>query len=120
MFQAQDLVSEIHMGEWSEEECLLEYDKYISNTCSNDYDDLLGISSDKDVYHEHSKMMWPQKYLGKICYHRIECTVATFLAAFMLRRSLNSVVLATTTHRKTREGVWWDMHLSEGINEQQV
>ena len=90
---------------WSEEECLLEYDKYVSNTRSNDYDDLPGISSDNDVYHERPMMMGPQKYLGKSCYHRIECTTATFLAAFMLRRLLNSVILATTTHRKTREGV---------------
>ena len=90
---------------WSEEECLLEYDKYVSNTRSNNYDDLPGISSDKDVYHERPRMMGPQKYLGKSCYHYIECTIATFLAAFMLRRPMNSVVLATTTHRKTREGV---------------
>ena len=44
--------------------------------------------------------MGPEKYLRESCYHRIECTAATFLAAFMLRRPLNSVVLATTTHRK--------------------
>ena len=28
------------MGGWSEEECLLGYDKYVSNTRFNDYDDL--------------------------------------------------------------------------------
>ena len=33
------------------------------------------------------------------CYHHIECTAATFLAAFMLRKPLNSTVLATTIHR---------------------
>ena len=44
--------------------------------------------------------MGPEKYLRESCYHRIECTATTFLAAFMLRRPLNSVVLATTTHRK--------------------
>ena len=98
-------MSVVSMGGWSTEECLLGYDKYVSNTRSNDYDDLPGISSDNDVYHERPMMMGPQKYLGKSCYHRIECTTATFLAAFMLRRLLNSVILATTTHRKTREGV---------------
>ena len=98
-------MSVVSMGGWSVEECLLGYDKYVSNTRSNDYDDLPGISSDNDVYHERPMMMGPQKYLGKSCYHRIECTTATFLAAFMLRRLLNSVILATTTHRKTREGV---------------
>ena len=34
------------------------------------------------------------------CYHHIECTAATFLAAFMLRKPLNSTVLATTIHKK--------------------
>ena len=47
-------------------------------------------------------------------------TATTFLAAFMLRRPLNSVALATTTHREIRKGVWWDMHSSEGLNDQQV
>ena len=93
------------MGGWSKEECLIGYDKYVSNTRSNDYDGLLRISSDKDVYHERPRMMGPQKYLGKSCYHNIECTTTTFLAAFMLRKPLNSVASATTTHRKTREGV---------------
>ena len=45
--------------------------------------------------------MGTQKYLRESCYHCIECTAATFLAAFMLRRLLNSVILATTTHRKS-------------------
>ena len=44
-----------------------------------------------------------QKYLRKSYYHRIECTITTFLAAFMWRRHLNSEVLATTTHRKPGE-----------------
>ena len=88
------------MGGWSEEEYLLRHDKYVSNACSNNHDDLLGSSSDKDVYHEHPRMRGPQKYLRENYYHRIECTAATFLPAFMLRRPLNSVALATTTHRK--------------------
>ena len=69
---------------------------------SNNHDDLPGSSSDKDLYHEHLRTMRPQKYLRESWYHRIECTAATFLAAFMLRRPLNSVVLATTTHRKPK------------------
>ena len=44
-----------------------------------------------------------QKYLRKSYYHRIECTITTFLAAFMWRKHLNSEVLATTTHRKPGE-----------------
>ena len=46
--------------------------------------------------------MGTQKYLRENCYYYIECTVATFLAAFMLKKLLNSAVLATTTHRKPK------------------
>ena len=70
------------------------------NTYSNNHDDLPGSFSDKDVYHECLRMMGPQKYLRDSCYHRIECTVATFLVTFILKRPLNSVALTTTTHRK--------------------
>ena len=47
-------------------------------------------------------MMGTQKCLKKSCYHHIECTATTFLAAFMWRRPLNSAVLATTTHKKPK------------------
>ena len=67
---------------------------------SNNQGDLPRSSSDRDVHHEHTRRRGTQKYLRENCYHRIECTATTFLAAFMLRRPLNSVVLATTTHRK--------------------
>ena len=72
----------------SKEEYLLGHDKYVLNTYSNNHDDLLGNSSDKDVYHERLRMMGPQKYLRESCYHRIECTTATFLAAFIDRKSV--------------------------------
>ena len=52
-----------------------------------------------------------QKYLRKSYYHRIECTITTFLAAFMWRRHLNSEILVTTTHRKLGE-------VSDGIGTQ--
>ena len=42
------------------------------------------------------------KYLRKSCYNRIKCIAATFLAAFMWRRPLNSAALATTTHRRLK------------------
>ena len=61
---------------------------------------VLGSSNDKDVHHKRIKMMGTQKYLKESCYHRIECTVTIFLATFMLMRPLDSVVLATTTHKK--------------------
>ena len=90
------------MGRWSEEGHLLGYDKYNTNMYSNNQGDLLESSSDNDVHHERIRMKKIQKYLVESCYHRIECTAATFLAAFMWRRSLNSVALATTTHRKPK------------------
>ena len=90
----------IQVGGWSEEEYLIRHDKYSLNMYSSNYGDLPGSSSDKDVHHKRIRMMGIQKYLRKSCYHRIECTAATFLAAFMLRRPLNSAVLTTTTHRK--------------------
>ena len=67
---------------------------------SSYHGDLLGSSSDKDVYYKRVRMIGTYKYLRESCYHRIECTATTFLAALMLRRPLNSAVLATTTHRK--------------------
>ena len=91
------------MGGWFEEEYLLGHDKYVSYTCSNDHDDLPGSSSDKDVYHKRPRMIGPQKYLRESCCHHIEYTAATFLAAFMLRRPLNNVALATTTHRRLKK-----------------
>ena len=50
--------------------------------------------------YDHTRKKEIQKYLRENCYHRIKCTAATFLAAFMGRRPPNSAVLATTTHRK--------------------
>ena len=111
MVQIQDLMSKIRIGRWFEEEYLLIHDKYSLNMYSSNYGDLPGSSSDKDVHHKRIRMMGIQKYLRKSCYHRIECTAATFLAAFMLRRPLNSAVLTTTTHRKPER-------VSDGIDTQ--
>ena len=99
----------IQMRWLSEKEYLIGYDKYSSNTYSNNQGDLLGNSSDKDVHHKHIRMMETQKYLRESYYHSIECTATTLLAAFMLRRPLNNVALATTTHRKSeRVSDWTD------------
>ena len=67
---------------------------------SSYHGDLPGSSSDKDVYHKCIRMMGTQKYLKESYYLRIKCTASTFLAVFMLKRPLNSAVLATTTHKK--------------------
>lgn len=44
--------------------------------------------------------MGTEKYLRKNYYHRIECSAANFLVAFMWRRPLNSVALVAPTHRR--------------------
>ena len=93
-------MSKIQMEGWSEEEYLLEYDKYNSNTYSSNHGDLPRSSSDKDVHRKRIRMMGTHKYLRDSFHHHFECTVAIFLAAFMLRRPLNSVALTTITHRK--------------------
>ena len=67
--------------------------------CFDDESDLHRGSSDRDVSHEHTRRKGTQKYLRKSCYHRIKCTEATFLAAFMWRRPLNNITLATATYR---------------------
>ena len=89
MVQTQDLMSEIQMGGWSEEEYLLGYDKCSSNTYFNNQDDLPGSSDDKDVYHKRIRMMGTHKYLKESYYDHIECIAATFLTVFMIRRLLN-------------------------------
>ena len=66
---------------------------------SNNQGDLPRNSSDRDVHHEHMRRRGTQKYLKESCYHRIECIAATFLAAFMWRRPLNSTALATVRDR---------------------
>ena len=100
MVQTQDLISKIQMRGWSKEVYLLGHDKYNLNRYSNNQSDLPRSSSDKDVHHKCIRMMRTQKYLRESCYYRIEYIAATFLAAFMWRRPLNSVALVTTNHRK--------------------
>ena len=88
------------MGVWFEEEYLIRHDKYSSNMYPYNQGNLPRSSSDRDMHHEHTRKRGTQKYLRESCYHSIECTAATFLTAFMWRRPLNSIALATTTHRK--------------------
>ena len=71
-------MSKIQRGGWSEEKYFLGHDKYSSDMYSSNQDDLPGSSSDKDVHYKRIRMMRTQKYLRESCYHRIECTAATF------------------------------------------
>ena len=63
------------------------------------------------MHHERTERMEARKYLRKNCCHHIECPVANFLAAFMWRKPLNSIALATTTHRRLER-------VSDGISTQ--
>ena len=90
MVQTQDLRSRIQIGRQSEEEYLLRQAKHRLDIDPNDQSDLPRSSNDKDMRHKRIREMGIQKYLRKNCYHRIECTAATFLAAFILRRPLRS------------------------------
>ena len=62
--------------------------------------DIPGGPIDKDTYYGCTGRMGARKYLRKSYYHRIECSVANFLVAFMWRRPLNSAALATSTHKE--------------------
>ena len=99
------------MERLSEEEYLLGYNKHSSNMYSDDQSDLPWNSNDRDVHHDHTRRRGIQKYLRETCYHRIECTATTFLAAFMWRRPLNNATLTTITYRKPKR-------VSDGIGTQ--
>ena len=99
------------MRGWFEEEYLIVHDKYSSNMYSSNQGDLPGSSNDKHMHHKLIRMIGTQKYLRESCYYCIECTAATFLAAFMLRRPLNSAALATITNKKSKR-------VSNGTNTQ--
>ena len=86
-----------------EKEILLGYGQHSLSLYPHSWRDLPRSSKDEDVSYEHRRRKETQKYLRKSCYHCIKCTVTTFLAAFMWRRHINSVVLATTTHKKPGE-----------------
>ena len=57
------------------------------------------------MHHERTERMEARKYLRKNCCHHIECPV------FMWRKPLNSIALATTTHRRLER-------VSDGISTQ--
>ena len=61
--------------------------------------DFLGNSVDKSMHCECTGQNGSWEISKKSCYHRIECSVANSLAAFMWRRPLNSAALVVPTHR---------------------
>ena len=91
-----------------------------STKCNEDQDvppvihgDVPRGSIDKDMHYERTRRMGVRKYLRKCCCHRIKCSAANFLAAFVWRRPLNSAALATPTHRGLER-------VSDGTNTQGV
>ena len=103
-WKSQFKISLLRNGwKWSEEELLLGYDKCSSSIYFSNQNDPSGSSIDGDVRLEHTRRKEIQKYLRKSCYHRIKCIAATFLAAFMWRRPLNSAALTITTHKKPKK-----------------
>ena len=71
------------MGRHYEKEYLLGQAKHISDIDPNDQSDLSGSSNDRDMCHKCTRKIETQKYLRESYYHRIECSVANFLAALM-------------------------------------
>ena len=53
----------------------------------------------EDKYQEGTRQRKAVKYLRESCYHRIKCSAANSLVAFMWRRPLNNVALTAPTHR---------------------
>ena len=101
---SQTLRAEYGTGRLSEEECLLGPARNRPNTEPNDRGYLPGFINDKDIPQKHAReKKIPKKNLKESCYNRIECTVVIFLTAFMWRRPLNSITLATATHKKLRK-----------------
>ena len=105
MIWVKDFMNRAWMGRLSEEECLLGQAKSRSSI------------NPKWSRQPSRKLQWqgcapemykkegnPKKYLRESYYYCIKCITTTFLAAFMSRRSLNSAILATITHRRP-EGV---------------
>ena len=59
-------------------------------------------STNKDTPYELAGGSGAKKYLEEICYHRIKCSAANSLTAFMWRRPLNNVALVALTHKEPK------------------
>ena len=66
--------------------------------------DLLGNSTDMDVYYKCTGGMEVQKYLRERFYYCIECSVPNSLAALMRKWSLNSVFQPYSYPQKLQKG----------------
>ena len=73
--------------------------KHRSNAYPITRSDFSGNSTDKGMHYELTGRMGARKYLRESCCHRIECSAANFLVAFMWIRLLNSIALTISTHK---------------------
>ena len=73
--------------------------KHRSNAYPITRSDFSGNSTDKGMHYELTGRMGCRKYLRESCCHRIECSAANFLVAFMWIRLLNSTALTIPTHK---------------------
>ena len=78
---------------------LLGLAKYRPNVYPIVQSDLPENFTNRDVHYECTRGMETWKYLKKGCCNRITYSAANFLTTLIWRRSLNSAVLATPTHR---------------------
>ena len=63
--------------------------------------------------YKRTREVGDQKYLRESCYHRIECSAANSLAAFIWRILLNNAALVAPTHKGP-------VRVSDGTNTQVV
>ena len=84
--------------------------------CPNNRSDLYRSSSDRDVPYKHTRRKETQKYLRQNCYHRIECTETSFLAAFIWKTP-EQCCFSYHNSQKAKKDVWC---LSKGSDDQQV
>ena len=80
---------------------------------------LLEDSSNKDRLQVREEVIRTQKYLGESCDRRIKCATATFLAALMWKRPLNSVFNHYCL-QKSRKAAQEDRYLRTRLDEKQV
>jgi len=59
----------------------------------------------KDKHQERIGQREAEKYLGESCYHRIKCSAANSLSAFMWRWYLNTSIQPYNYPQRLQEGV---------------
>ena len=105
--------------QWSERVILVGPDECQSDKHSLDLNNLPGDSNNEGRLQVRKEVIKHRNILGKSCYHRIKCTAATFLAALMWKRPLNSVINRYRS-QKVRKATQQDRYLSARLDDKQV